>query len=997
MYSVSLDYLVKIMEPTRTIETKIDVNNGTTILSPSDIIDWNIEYSFGNDKLPGIGGAVTSMFEVTLVRENLPLTFGTAPLKPYIGLEVSPGVIEWVPLGVFYMDKGTVEKTDLTIKFKAYDVLRRLDLISDFTSLDYRNSVVTVRDVATELATVCGIQYVDITQLPTWRVMAPLTGSAREQLAELAETAGANVCVARDGKIDFRTLTPSYYGVSTQSYIEFKTLAEEEAVISTITCQKRDPEMEGGLPTNRPSSFTSGTGTGASLLYTNSMVDTQAKNDEVYAAAGYPLTYQPCYIKLQGMPMFDVGEIYTFEDKNEDIYMLPILYHKLTYKGGLISEFEATAPAVQVVVSTGSSGGTGSITQTIRQLQTDQVVADIITANKFEAVEASISTLETDKLSAEDADIAYAKIDFANVADATIGTALIQDAAITTSKIGDAQITSAKISDLSADKITSGTIDAAEITVVNLNAANITVGKINGVQIESGTITEDLLDDGIINDIQTALTSADGKNTVHYSDAAPVGTEHTVNDLWFDTDDGNKPYRWNGTTWEGQPLSDAAISNLDAGKITTGTLDAARIQAGSITASKLESNIDLVSPIVRSGKTSYSDDTNGYWLGLDSTAPKLYFGNASSFLKWTGSTLHINGGYIEAGKVVYQKTDPLSTVTGYYLGTDGFSVGTATNYLRYYNSALTLQGGTLTSSAINTPTLNVGTTGKVYGGKSAYGSGTAGFFLGYSSGYKFDIGTSTKYLRWTGTDLEIVGGAIKTGTTGERIEISNSAHDIAFYNSSNTLAGSIDVSSLDGFTAMSFGGSSGTGSFSIRGTAYEGNGKLSLTTGSSSEYGSTYIDISESNIDIFTSNGMAASDSGLFIGDGIVEVHGVLDFDYTAGAWKTWQTPTFASGWSNSGYAAGREAKYYLDPYGVVHLFGQVKHTTNGSGTRIFTLPADYRPVKDFVFPTTSANTTTRYVAAVNIVASTGVVKMENLSGSAVSWLLLDGISFPIW
>lgn len=67
-----------------------------------------------------------------------------------------------------------------------------------------------------------------------------------------------------------------------------------------------------------------------------------------------------------------------------------------------------------------------------------------------------------------------------------------------------------------------------------------------------------------------AQSTADGKNTVFYAATAP--TAKAVNDLWFETDNGNKPYRWDGSTWVAQPLGDAAIANLDAGKITAGIL-----------------------------------------------------------------------------------------------------------------------------------------------------------------------------------------------------------------------------------------------------------------------------------------------------------------------------------------------------------------------------------------------------------------------------------------
>lgn len=47
----------------------------------------------------------------------------------------------------------------------------------------------------------------------------------------------------------------------------------------------------------------------------------------------------------------------------------------------------------------------------------------------------------------------------------------------------------------------------------------------------------------------TAQLTADGKNTIYSQTTAPAGSAHAVDDLWLDTDDGNKLYRWTGSAW----------------------------------------------------------------------------------------------------------------------------------------------------------------------------------------------------------------------------------------------------------------------------------------------------------------------------------------------------------------------------------------------------------------------------------------------------------------
>lgn len=93
-------------------------------------------------------------------------------------------------------------------------------------------------------------------------------------------------------------------------------------------------------------------------------------------------------------------------------------------------------------------------------------------------------------------------------------------------------------------------------------------------------------------DAGTALSAANGKNRNTYSAAAAsAGTPGKVaGDEWFQVDgSGNVigQWQWNGTAWVTANLTDAVITSLDAGKITTGYLSASRIQAGTLAVTTL--------------------------------------------------------------------------------------------------------------------------------------------------------------------------------------------------------------------------------------------------------------------------------------------------------------------------------------------------------------------------------------------------------------------------
>lgn len=113
--------------------------------------------------------------------------------------------------------------------------------------------------------------------------------------------------------------------------------------------------------------------------------------------------------------------------------------------------------------------------------------------------------------------------------------------------------------------------------------------------------------------------------------------------------------------------------------------------------------------------------------------------------------------------VTWSATDPNPSSNDSLYQSDGIYDGVNTTWSTPYISSLKV--GTLSAITVNTGaltvqnTLTINTLGSILGGQTAYATGT-GFFLGYSSTtYKFSIGSSSNYLQWDGTTLNIAGQA----------------------------------------------------------------------------------------------------------------------------------------------------------------------------------------------------------------------------------------------
>jgi hypothetical protein len=88
-----------------------------------------------------------------------------------------------------------------------------------------------------------------------------------------------------------------------------------------------------------------------------------------------------------------------------------------------------------------------------------------------------------------------------------------------------------------------------------------------------------------------AQTTADGKNKIYRQTTMPTTGPFTEGDLWFDTDDDNKFYRYTSGAFSAFSLGNNAIADLSATKLTAGTIDASVITVSNINAGNISTGV----------------------------------------------------------------------------------------------------------------------------------------------------------------------------------------------------------------------------------------------------------------------------------------------------------------------------------------------------------------------------------------------------------------------
>lgn len=244
--------------------------------------------------------------------------------------------------------------------------------------------------------------------------------------------------------------------------------------------------------------------------------------------------------------------------------------------------------------------GIASAFAAIETEETARTTADTSLGQRIDTVAASVNdnsaAIQTEQTTRADADDALAsQITTLETTTADNSAAISSEA---TTRADADQALSSRVDTLFATTSQTFRKDTApDPALVTINTNDLWVNTAEGNRLYQwdGTVWVDVQDQGIagafsaIEDEQTARVSEDealaqsittleasvGRKSRTYFQTTPPATPENAGDLWIDTDDNNKLYRWDGTAWAegydlriGQALQDASDAQSTAdGKI----------------------------------------------------------------------------------------------------------------------------------------------------------------------------------------------------------------------------------------------------------------------------------------------------------------------------------------------------------------------------------------------------------------------------------------------
>ncbi|WP_338630674.1 hypothetical protein [Clostridium baratii] len=479
MFSTSQEYKNIIRLDNRLFLGKVIIND--VVYDGTPLVDMSLEESVNPSDDFSLGSVASSSVEINL--NFVDGIFDNAKVEPYIGMEIDNDNVEYIPLGVFTVDK--VSKKGKGVKLECVDNMIKLEK-AYFSDLKYPASI---QDVAREISSKAGVKLVST--LPNYKINKIEGYSLREAIGFIASLCGGFARFNRLGELEVTSYQDVALTISPHDWFTFET-NDKEYIVSKVTAKKGEETLSRGSSESNE------------IIFDNPVI-TEQIIDDVYKKYN-KFSYMPYSMDWLGDPSVMAGDKVTAIDLEGKEFSTIIMDNRITFNGRITHEIAAKGKTKQA----SEFDRKGSITQAMERYSIDIAsikVALIEKANivDLEAVNAKIENLYAHDLTAINATIENLKVEDAEIRKLIAGSATITDLNVALGKIEVLISKTADIEHLLAGNITAENIQTGAITAGSGIIAN---GAIGDAQISS--LSANKINTGSLDTSLVTIASADG-------------------------------------------------------------------------------------------------------------------------------------------------------------------------------------------------------------------------------------------------------------------------------------------------------------------------------------------------------------------------------------------------------------------------------------------------------------------------------------------------------
>ncbi len=325
MYNASALFKEYCSQSDREFNVKAIVN-GVDYLNTS-VVEFDVEDSIIPSEDFTIGTVITSRLTIKLRTSDTIAT--NAKIQPFVQMNGTSGITEWVPLGTFYIDTRSYQNSVWT--FVCYDKL----ILSQQTYVSALTYPVSMQLVWNEICAQLGYASDSSVKINS-NYQVPYKDediTIHDMLGYIASAHGASVRMTKDEKVAWVSFStsPTRTTLAASDYFT----EHETNPLKTYTALKLTYNTVG-------ETLTTGSGDADHTLSFYNPYMTQAMLDALLPTFN-GFSYLPYTMDWRGYPYLEIGDSITITRRDGTTYNSLILTNKASYKGGL--KVTSTAPS----------------------------------------------------------------------------------------------------------------------------------------------------------------------------------------------------------------------------------------------------------------------------------------------------------------------------------------------------------------------------------------------------------------------------------------------------------------------------------------------------------------------------------------------------------------------------------------------------------------------------------------------------------------------------
>jgi len=324
-------------------------------------------------------------------------------------------------------------------------------------------------------------------------------------------------------------------------------------------------------------------------------------------------------------------------------------------------------------------------------------------------------------------------------------------------------------------------------------------------QITNTPITVTLTGDFTINDVIPVLpanteqlaaveTLVDGKAQIYYQTTAPVGAGINEDDLWYDTDDGNKPYIFRSGVWvsvqDGSIATAQSAANTALANAATANAVGVAAQNTANTALANAATANAVGVAAQgTANTALANAATAQAAAVASLQPSantiVNASNQMTAINGTGITVFSGASSTSGARVVLNST-----------GLAGFNAGGTATFSISASTGAAVFSGSVTGSTITGGTLNIG--GNAIIDASGFLTATGATITGTITTNNITVTGGTLTI---GSTFAVTAGGVLSAT-GATITGTLTSNNVTITGGTLTIGAKFSVTSLGVLTAV---------------------------------------------------------------------------------------------------------------------------------------------------------------------------------------------------